>query len=139
MIVLAAAGLCAVYWRQSQSLSLSSDGASNVLQAWAMLHGNVLLHGWRVSDVSFYTTELPQYVLIESVLGLGTWVVHVGAAVTYTLIVLLAAWLAKGTATGRAGWARALLAAGILAAPSSAPPRSCSCHRTTPARPCPCW
>ena len=117
VIVLAAAGLCAVYWRQSQSLSLSSDGASNVLQAWAMLHGNVLLHGWRVSDVSFYTTELPQYVLIESVLGLGTWVVHVGAAVTYTLIVLLAAWLAKGTATGRAGWARALLAAGILAAP----------------------
>jgi hypothetical protein len=117
VIVLAAAGLFTLYWRQSQSVSLGSDGASNVLQAWAMLHGNVLLHNWRVSDVSFYTTELPQYALIESVLGLGAWVVHVGAAMTYTAIVLLAAWLAKGRATGWAGWARALLAAGILVAP----------------------
>jgi hypothetical protein len=38
--------------------------------------------------VSFYTTELPQYALIESVLGLGAWVVHVGASMTYTLLVL---------------------------------------------------
>ena len=27
-----------------------------------MLHGNVLLHGWWATDVSFYTTELPAYV-----------------------------------------------------------------------------
>jgi hypothetical protein len=117
VVVLAAAGLFTVYWRQSQSLSLSSDGASNVLQAWSMLHGNVLLHGWRVSDVSFYTTELPQYALIESVLGLGAQVVHVGAAMTYTLLVLLAGGLAKGRASGRTGWGRALLAAGIMVAP----------------------
>ncbi len=98
-------------------MSLSSDGASNVLQAWAMLHGNLLLHNWRVSDVSFYTTELPQYALIESVLGLGAWVVHVGAAMTYTLLVVLAGWLAKGQARGRAGLARVLLAAGVMVAP----------------------
>ena len=116
-VVLAAAGLFTLYWRQSQSLPVSSDGASNVLQAWAMLHGNLLLHSWRVSDVSFYTTELPQYALLESVLGLGAWVVHVGAAMTYTLLVLLAAWLAKGPARGLVGWARALLAAGIMVAP----------------------
>jgi hypothetical protein len=117
MVVLAAAVLFFCYWRQSQSVPLSSDGASNALQAWDMLHGNLLLHNWRVSDVSFYTTELPQYALIEAVLGLGTWVVHVGAAMTYTLLVLLAALLAKGRAPGRAGLARALLAAGILVAP----------------------
>jgi hypothetical protein len=116
-VVLAVAGLSVLYWRQSESVAASSDGASNVLQAWAMLHGNVLLHGWRVSDVSFYTTELPQYALIEAVAGLGAWVVHVGAAMTYTLLVLLAAWLAKGRARGRVGWGRALLTAGIMAAP----------------------
>ena len=117
VVALAAVGLFALYWRQSESVAVSSDGAGNVLQAWAMLHGNLLLHGWRVSDVSFYTTELPQYALIESVLGLGAWVVHIGAAMTYTVLVLLAAFLAKGHARGRAGWARALLAAGIMAAP----------------------
>ncbi len=117
VVVLAVAGLFVLYWRQSESVGVSSDGASIVLQAQAMLHGNVLLHNWRVADVSFYTTELPQYALIESVLGLGAWVVHVGAAMTYTLLVLLAAWLAKGRARGRAAWARALLAAGIMVAP----------------------
>ena len=117
VVVLAAVGLFALYWRQSESVAVSSDGAGNVLQAWAILHGDLLLHGWRVSDVSFYTTELPQYALIESVLGLGAQVVHVGAAMTYTALVLLAAWLAKGSARGRVGWARALLAAGIMVAP----------------------
>jgi hypothetical protein len=117
VLLLAAAALFFCYWRQSQSVALSSDGASNVLQAWDMLHGNLLLHNWWVSDVSFYTTELPQYVLIEALLGLGAWVVHVAAAMTYTLLVLLGAWLAKGTARGRKGIARALLAAVLMLAP----------------------
>jgi len=116
------AGVAAIlffcYWRQSLSVSLSSDGSSNVLQAWDMLHGNLLLSHWQVSDVSFYTTELPQYMLVEAVGGgLGVWVVHVAAAMTYTLLVLLAALLAQGQARGRAGLARALLAAGLMLAP----------------------
>ena len=105
------------YWRQSLSVPLSSDGSSNVLQAWDMLHGNLLLQHWQVSDVSFYTTELPQYMLVEAVGGLGVWVVHVAAAMTYTLLVLFAALLAKGQACGRPGLARALLAAGLMLAP----------------------
>ena len=143
--VLAVAGLFTLYWRQSGSVAVSSDGASVVLQARAVLHGNLLLHNWRIADVSFYTTELPQYALIESVLGLGAQVVHVGAAMTYTLLVLLAALLAWGgrpppnplrsfpggtsspqTPLGKscpspraplAGWTRALLAAGVMIAP----------------------
>ena len=34
-----------------------------------MLHGNVLLRHWTVSDVSFYPTELVQYALIEALRG----------------------------------------------------------------------
>ena len=96
---------------------MPSDGSGNVLQAWDMLHGNPLLRDWWVSDVSFYTTELPQYMLIEAVGGLGPWVVHAAAAMTYTLLVLLAALLAKGNARGGKGLARALLAAGLMLAP----------------------
>ena len=118
LVALAVAVLWFCYWRQSQSVPLSSDGSGNVLQAWDMLHGNLLLHNWWVSDVSFYTTELPQYMLIEALGGgLGTWVVHAAAASTYALLVILAALLAQGRARGRAGLARALLAAGLMLAP----------------------
>ncbi len=117
LVVLAAAVLFFCYWRQSSAVALPSDGAGNVLQAWDMLHGNLLLSHWWVSDVSFYTTELPQYMLIEAVGGLGPWVVHAAAAMTYTLLVLLAALLAKGNARGGKGLARALLAAGLMLAP----------------------
>jgi hypothetical protein len=117
VVVLAAAVLFVCYWRQSLTQPISSDGAANALQAWDMLHGNLLLHGWLLSDVSFYTTELPQYMLIEAIRGLGPGVVNLAAAMTYTLLVLLAGLLAKGGAGGREGRARFLLAAGIVLAP----------------------
>ena len=116
-VVLAAAVLFVCYWRQSLTQPISSDGAANALQAWDMLHGNLLLHGWLLSDVSFYTTELPQYMLIEAIRGLGPGVVNLAAAMTYTLLVLLAGLLAKGDAGGLNGRARFLLAAGIVLAP----------------------
>jgi hypothetical protein len=118
--VLAVAALFVLYWRQSRLAPVTSDGASNALQAWDMLHGNLLLHGWRLSDVSFYATELPQYMAIEAVLGLGPWVVNVAAALTYTLLVLLAGLVARGGARGREGLTRALLASGIVLAPQLA-------------------
>src|ERR1700680_4767828 len=114
-----AAGLIlfACYWRLSWTAVINSDGAGNALQAWDMLHGNLLLHGWKLSDVSFYTTELPEYMLVELAIGLGANVVHVAAAATYALVVVLAALLAKGSETGRAGLIRAAIAAGIMLAP----------------------
>ena len=107
----------AAYLRLARTRAVNSDGASQALQAWDMLHGNPLLRGWRLTDVSFYTTELPQYMLVELVRGLGPDVVHVAAAMTYTLAVLLAVLLAKGTATGREAAVRVALAAGIMLAP----------------------
>jgi hypothetical protein len=55
--------------------------------------------------------------LIEAIRGLGPGVVNLAAAMTYTLLVLLAGLLAKGGAGGREGRARFLLAAGIVLAP----------------------
>jgi hypothetical protein len=110
-------GLYVLFLHMSRTVPVNSDGAANALQAWAMLHGNPLLRGWVLSDVSFYTTELPQYMLIELARGLTPDVVHVAAAMTYTLVVLLAARLAKGGATGGQGLLRAGVAAGIMIAP----------------------
>jgi hypothetical protein len=106
------------YYRQSWTAMVGSDAGSIALQAWDMLHGHVALHGWTMSDVSFWSTELPQYVLLEALFGLGVGVIHIGGAMTYTLLVLLAAWLARGRATGREGLVRALVAAAIMLAPA---------------------
>jgi hypothetical protein len=110
--------LFVLYLRQSRAVAVGSDGGSIALQAWDMLHGNVLLHGWSMSDVPYYTTGLPEYMLLERLRGLGPDVVHVGGALTYTIAVALAALVAKGRAGGREGAVRALIAAGIMLAPA---------------------
>ena len=105
------------YLRLSGTQPATSDGASNALQAWDMLHGNFLLKGWTLTDVSFYTTELPEYMLVEAFRGLGPQDVHTAAALTYTLLVVLAGLLAKGGKKGTEGLVRVLIAVGIMIAP----------------------
>ena len=117
--------LFAAYIRVSASYPVNSDGANIILMSWDMLHGNALLHGWWMSDVSFYTTELPEYVLLDAIRGLSPDVTHIAAALTYTLVLVLAALLAKGgcggskpsRATPGEGVARAAITAGIMLAP----------------------
>jgi hypothetical protein len=110
------------YLRVSGTQSISSDGGSNALEAWDMLHGNLLLHGWTLTDVSFYTTELPEYMILELIRGMSPALVHTAAAFTYTVLVLLAGLVAKGRATGREGVVRALLGSGIMLAPQLGTP-----------------
>ena len=117
---IAAAGiavLAVAYYLQARTIATISEGGSQALQGWDMLHGNLLLHGWSLSDVSFYTTELPEYALVELVRGLNTWTIPLAAAISYFLQVVMAGFLAKGRATGREGWVRALIAVGIMLAP----------------------
>jgi hypothetical protein len=110
------------YLAQARTMGIHLDASSasgpQTLQAWDMLHGNPLLRGWQVGDVSYYTTELPEYAFVEWILGLSGDVVHVAAALTYTIMVLLAGLLAKGRATGREGLVRFLIAIGIMLAPA---------------------
>ena len=110
----------ACYLLLSRTRAVNSDGAGQALQAWDMLHGNLLLHGWLLGDVSYYTTELPQYMLVELLHGLNQDVVHVAAAMTYALAMLLAALLAKGDSTGRPALVRVLIAVGIMLVPQLA-------------------
>ena len=109
--------LFTVYLRLSETYPLNSDSANILLMGWDLLHGHLLLHGWYMSDVSFYPTELPQYALLESFLGLNMQTAHVAAAMTYTLTFLFAVLLARSGSAGRAAWIRTLIAAGIMLAP----------------------
>jgi hypothetical protein len=125
--VLAVALLFLAYLQVSGTYPENSDESNDLLMAWDMLHGNVLLHGWYLSDVSFITTELPQYLLLERLFGLHTGTAHIAAAMTYTLVVVLAVLLARGSVAGnrvgqgqtsrREAAARMLLTAGLMFAP----------------------
>ncbi|HTJ38194.1 MAG TPA: hypothetical protein VL738_33575 [Dactylosporangium sp.] len=92
--LLAAVGLFLAYLRMARAVTVNSDGASNALQAWDLFHGNPLLRGWTLSDVSFYPTELIQYGLIQLVTGVTTDQIHIAAAITWLLVVVMAVWLA---------------------------------------------
>jgi hypothetical protein len=105
------------YLHMSKTYPENSDEANILLMASDMLHGNVLLHGWSVSDVPFITTELPQIALLLWLFGLHLNTAHIAAAVTYTLVVAVAMLLAKGKAHGWAAVARMALALGIMLAP----------------------
>ena len=115
-IALTALLIFVVYLMVSRTYPENSDEANILLMASDMLHGNVLLHGWYLSDVSFYTTELPQYALLERLIGLHADTAHVAAAMTYTLVVLMAALLARGV-TRAGAWPRTLLTVAIMVAP----------------------
>ena len=97
-----------------------------VLQGWQMMHGHLLLRGWLLADVSFYTFEVPLDGLISVVYGLRSDVIHVAAAAEYALLVLFAALVAAGASRdrrrgGREAWVRGLIAAGIMVAPGANP------------------
>jgi hypothetical protein len=122
-VAAAAAGvvlLFVAYVQLSRTYAVNSDSANIMLMSWDMLHGNALLHGWYLSDVSFYPTELPQYAMLEGLLGLHAGTAHIAAAMTYTLVVLFAVLLARGPrdrAAGRAAWPRMVLTGGLMVAP----------------------
>jgi hypothetical protein len=115
--LLAGLVLCAVYARLSQTYTLNSDSANILLMGSDLLHGNLLLHSWYTSDVSFYPTELPQYALLESFLGLRAETAHIAAGMTYALALLFAVMLARSGSSGRQRLIRTLVAAGIMLAP----------------------
>jgi hypothetical protein len=117
-LVAVCTGLAVLYYRQSLTAPLNSDGAGNVLQAQAITQGNWLLRGWWSSDVSYYGTELPEYVLVTAIRGFSPNVVHICGALTYTLTVILAAMVARGRERGVIGYYRAGVAVGITLAPS---------------------
>src|SRR5215469_3750197 len=114
----AGAALYALFLRISLAAAPTSDPANNALQAWDMLHGHLLLHGWILGDVTFYTFELPLIALVEIFFGLHTIAMHVAEALVYLMVTALAVTVAVTDSRGASRAARAGVVAAILAAPA---------------------
>lgn len=111
--------LFAFLLRISLSFPLDSDGANNALQGWAMLHGNLLLHGFIIGDATFYTFELPLFMITEVFIGLHSVTVHVVGALTYLIVAVCAVAVTGSRSPARA--ARCGVVIAVLAAPLLTP------------------
>ena len=109
--------LLVAFLRISMGSPTIADGANPALQAWDMLHGQVLLHGWIIADANYYTLELPLYVLGEATFGLQDLAGHVGSALTYLIVAACAVAVACTSRRGAAAAARSGAVVAILASP----------------------
>jgi hypothetical protein len=114
-----AAGLVlyAFFLQISYGGRIAADGAGSALQGWDLIHGHLLLHGWLLSDVSFYTFELPLNGITEVMLGLGPRAAHVASALVYFIVAVLTVAVAVKGSRGAARVARAAVVVTILAVP----------------------
>jgi hypothetical protein len=94
------------YLRISFTGHVSSDGANSALQAWDMLHGHLLLHGWIIGDATYYTFDLPVLALTELFFGLSNLTSHVASTLTYLIVTVLAVVIALADSRGLARVAR---------------------------------
>jgi hypothetical protein len=113
-----AVALFVLFLRIAQTSAMNSDGANNALQAWDMLHGHILLHGWIIGDATYYTLELPLIAIIEAFFGLHTVVMFVSSALVYVGVAGFAVVIAATGSSGAARVARAGVVAALLAAPT---------------------
>jgi hypothetical protein len=109
--------LFAFFLRISLSSPPNSDGANNALQAWDILHGHVLLHGWLIGDATYYTFELPVIAFSELLFGLRDLADSVASALAYGIVTVCAVALAMTNSRGPARLARCGVAIAMLAMP----------------------
>jgi hypothetical protein len=108
--------LFAFYLRVSFTGHVTSDGANSALQAWDMLHGHLLLHGWIIGSATYYTLDLPVLAVTEIFFGLSDLTSHVASALTYVIVTVGAVALALTDSRGLARAARCVVVVAVLTA-----------------------
>ena len=86
--------------RVARVYPVSSDDATGVLEADAVLRGNLLLRGWTLSNVSFTTTDLPFYIAGVAMNGMRASLLRDVPVAVYVVAVALGAALARGRKRG---------------------------------------
>lgn len=97
---------------------LESDSATPVLQAQSILHGHVLLGGWRMLYDSFWTVEVPYYTIGVLITGVSPVLMWVVPAVLATLVLLTAGLLARQGLRGGAATVAVVSVIALIGLPS---------------------
>ncbi|MEF3306683.1 hypothetical protein [Paenibacillus sp. GYB003] len=81
------------YLSQAIHTPANSDYAAIILEAKSILEGNIFLSGWHLSTVSYYTTEIPIYVIGIILFGFNHNLLYIVPCCIYTLTVAAALWV----------------------------------------------
>ena len=109
--------LVACLLRISFGERVDSDGANSALQAWDLVHGHLMLHGWMMGDATFYAFELPLDGIVQLLFGVGNLAAHIGSALTYLIVVACVVALAVTGSRGPARAVRCAVVVAVLAVP----------------------
>jgi len=99
---------------------VNSDGATVMLEAASLLHGNLLLHGWWLSLDSWWTLDATIFAVVIGVTGTHPALLLVVPAIVAGLVVLTGVRLARRGLEGAAAWAGAALVVAVPALPAHA-------------------
>ncbi|HLI45052.1 MAG TPA: hypothetical protein VKU92_11380 [Acidimicrobiales bacterium] len=97
-----------------------SDGATVVLEGYAMGHGHAMLHNWGLSLDSFWTVDALWYLAGVTVAGLTPALAHAVPAAIAAAVVGMGVLIATEERRGAAGVAAGATVVAILAFPSHA-------------------
>ena len=109
--------LFAYFLRISFSERVDSDGANSALQAWDLVHGHLMMHGWIFGDATFYTFELPLIGIVELLFGMDNVAAHVSSALVYLIVTACAVAVATTSSRGPARVVRCLVVVTVLVVP----------------------
>lgn len=122
VLAAAAVGLFLLLYAASRHAFLpDSDGATVVLEGWAMLHGHLLLGHWAISLDSFWTVDALWYMGAVAVVGIEPALMHaVPAAIATAVVVLGVVMAVEGRRKVVAAVIGGVVVVAILALPSEA-------------------
>lgn len=116
-VVLVAGAMVLLEIASRHAFSGNSDGATVILQGRAVLNGDLGLNHWALSLDSFWTVDVPFYVLGVAINGVGPALYHAMPAVIAGLLVGVGMVLARAGRTERLSYAGALTVFALLALP----------------------
>ena len=93
--------------------SINSDSASMFLQSLDVSKGNIFLHGWSLSTVSFYVTEIIPHAIAITIFGFNSIIMYWVTGLLYAILVILAFRMIKE----RSGVSIAILSLSIMLVP----------------------
>ena len=70
-------------------LPYNSDHASILLEAKSILDGNIFLKGWTLSTVSYYTTEIPFFMIGILLFGYSEKVIYLVTGISYAFLIII--------------------------------------------------
>jgi hypothetical protein len=120
IVLVSAAGLALLTALSQHAVPNNSDSSTVVLEGYAMVHGNPLLHNWSLSLDSFWTVDAPFYALGYVLVGLRPILVNFIPALLGVLVIVLGAVIARDGVRGRAAVVATSVVAIFLLLPSHA-------------------